>query len=131
MHTLIFLKDVKIVPGFGDASYLNFLFVVLSLFWGNRNSIFLFHIYQRHFTSNENAFSNCLGRAKRGLVLGGVFFLVLVCFEVTQIETISENMFCSLRILNFLQCLVQSFSSLCAIVSAIYRHFVVSRVWQK
>jgi len=80
------LKDVKIVPGFGDASYLNFPFVVLSLFWGNRNSISSFHIYQRHFTSNQNAFSNCLGRAKRELGLGGVFFPVLVCFEVTQIE---------------------------------------------
>ena len=90
IHTLIFLKDVKIVPGFGDASYLNFLFLVLSLFWGNRNSIFSFHIYQRHFTSNENAFSNyCFGRAKRGVFLSIIF--LQVCFEVTQIGTISEN----------------------------------------
>lgn len=76
--TCFVLKAAKIPSwGLGYEHILVFLSSV-NLFSGNKNSkthlIGANKIYPRHFCSDENVYSNCLGRAKNGsLGLGDVF----------------------------------------------------------
>lgn len=72
MYTVIVLEGAKMAPWLSDASFLNHLpvlfgFEVARIIGANK-------IYPRHFCSDENVYSNCLGRAKNGsLGLGDVF----------------------------------------------------------